>query len=280
METVEITENNLESFLPILGEDLSDDTKRLFFRGIGLTDENGNALGAMVLELLHGDNDEEDKGSRICFLNSGSKEGFDAINSFYRNNTVVEEEIRESTYELPEERETEALTRVGFSCEKKESATIVLTLGELSNSKFARAKTPKHIKSIEQLTILQYRTAIKRILFKGHKGILDDIAYLPLNWFDSRISSCVISDNHAAGLFLIRRTPTGVLIPVLYCAFGSNSRKNLIYMLRHSLKKALLYYPPETQVMIIRKNKHIRALADKLFPGHRGMEVFSGMRKE
>ncbi|MBQ8945849.1 MAG: hypothetical protein IJ058_03450 [Lachnospiraceae bacterium] len=280
METVEISDSNLDNFLQILGEDLTDDLKRIYYRGIGVTDNDGNAIGALVCELVNSDSDD-DKSSRIGFLKSGSKEIFDALHGYYQNNTVAEEEISDSCFELTDAAETKALSGVGFSCEKKESETVVITLGELADSKLAKVKkTPSHIGSIESLSILQYRDTVKQILFMGHNGVMEDIAYLPMNWFDGRVSSCVISGDLVTGLFLIRRTPSGVLIPALYSAFGLDSKKNLLYMLEYSLQKALQEYPSDTRVMIMRKNAYIRALTDKLIPGQQGIEVFCGTRKE
>jgi len=280
IETVEITENNLESFKRLLGEDLSADLVRLYYRGIGAADEEGNALGAMVCELLNADSDR-DNSSRICFLKSGDKEVFDAMHSRYRDFTVKEEEVVESFYELPDESEAQALAGAGFSLEKKEGSTVILTLGELEDNKLARhKKVPDRIKSIESLSILEFRNAVKQILFKGHNGILEDIAYLPMSWFDSRVSACVRSENLVPGLFLVRKTPSGVLIPVLYSAYGAEYKENMLYMLVHSLKKAFEYYPPETPVMILRQNPAIRTLTDKLIPGVTGKETFSGSRME
>ena len=117
-------------------------------------------------------------------------------------------------------------------------------------------------------------------MFNGKKGLLEDLAYLPMNWFDGRVSACAISGDKAPGLFLIRRTPSGILIPVLYFAYGSDSKKYLLYMLQYAIQTALQCYPPETPVMILRRTSSIKALSANLFPGHKGDEVFSGIRKE
>ena len=280
MEAFEISEDNLDSFLRMLGEDLSDDLRRLYYRGIGVTDEDGTAIGAMVCELTNVD-DELSKGSRICFLESANREVFDSLHDFYRNNTVEEDEVHESAYELDAEEMAKSLADVGFTCEKKESESIVLTLDQLSQSKLAAAKkVPSYVRSIDSLSILQFRDTVKQILFRGHNGILEDMAYLSMKWFDVQVSSCIVSDDLVTGLFLVRRTPSGVMIPVLFYAFGLDSRKNLLYMLEYSVKKAIASYPPDTPVMIMRRNSTIRALTDHLFPGCSGDQIYYGNRKE
>ncbi len=280
MEAIEIDGTDLGGFRQILGEDLSDDLKRLYYRGIGVEDDEGNPLGAMVCELMNADSEEE-TGSRICFLQSGSKEAFDVLHDYYRENTVEDEEVSESAYELADEEAAKALSEVGFSSERKESDNVVVTLGLLRNSKLVKTqKPPAHIRDIGSLSAPQYRNALKKILFRGHNGILEDIAYLPMNWFDTDISSCVVSGDLIPGLFLIRKTPSGMLIPALYFAYGADFKRNLLYMLTYSAQKAMQCYPPETPVLIMRKNAPIRGLSDKLIPGQKGAEVFCGMRKE
>ena len=280
MEAIEISEDRRDSFLKILGEDLSEDMKRLYYRGIGVRDEEGNPVGAMVLELMNADSDEENEG-RICFLHSGSQEIFDALQSFYLHNTVEEEEVAETVYELSDDSEIRALSEAGFSSEKKESESVCVTLGQLSDSKLAKGKKPPgHIRGLGSLSVLQYRSAMKQILFKGHSGVLEDIAYLPMGWFDLEVSSCVVSGDLIPGLFLIRKTPSGMLIPVLFYAYGPESKIDLYRMLEYSVQEAVRLYPPETPIMVIRKNPSIRALTDKLLPGLKGNEIYRGTRKE
>ena len=280
MKTFEITDDNMDSFLPILGEDRFEDLKRIYYRGIGVTDDNSDPVGVMVCELANADNEEDTRG-RICFLKSKGKEIFEAINSYYTDCTVYDEMIAVSEYELSDESEAKELSEAGYSSEKKESDTIIFTLGEVMESRLGKLKKiPGYINNIGGLSILDFREAVKKILFKGHKGALEGIPYLPMNWFDDKISSCVMSDNLVPGLFLIRRNPSGTLLPVFYSAYGVDANKNLLYMLEYSFQKAVELYPPETRVLINRHNASTHALVDKLFPGHMGDQVFCGMRKE
>ena len=280
MDIVEITDENMDDFLPLLGEDLSEDIKRVYFNGIGATDGDGQPVGAFVYELLDSES-EEDTKSRICFLKSGDEEIFGSLNDYYRNTTVDEEEIAESTYELENEADASQLAGCGFSMDKKEGDILDITLGELRETVLGKkSKIPEYVGNIDILSILQYRQAVKDILFKGYKGIMEDIPFLPKDWFDNSISACVNSGEKVNGLFLIRRTPSGVLIPAMLFAYGSDSQKDVLYMLRFSLQQALKLYPPETTVRICRKNAVTRALTNKLMPNHSGTEIFFGSRKE
>ena len=276
----EITEEELDTFKPLLGSDLSDDVKRAYFKAFGVVDEDDNAQGALVYELLDSESEEDTRG-RICLARSDNEETLKELLKYYKENSVEEDEIVESFYELKEEKEAKALAEDGFSFGKKEDDALTIILDDLSKTPLGkRNKTPDYVKSIDSLSISQFRDAIKQILFKGHKGILEDIAFLPKSWFDNDISSCVISGGMVKGLFLIRKTPAGKLIPVMYFAYGPESRTHLIHMLGFTARQALERYPATTRVVIARKNDSIRTLVGKLLPGISGDEIFYGTRKE
>ncbi len=280
MDIIEISEENIDDFRTLLGEDLSEDVNRIYFNGIGAMDEEGRAKGALVYELLNSESEEDTKG-RICLVQSGDEETADSLEDYYSKTSVKEEEIVESFYELETEADAMALVRAGFSSEKKEDDILTVTLGELSKTALGKKqKGSEQVENISSLSILQFRKAVKDILFKGHKGIMEDIPYLPKDWFDNDISACISSGDRVSGLFLVRRTPSGILIPALLFAYGSDSKKNLLFMLRYSLQQALHIYPPETNVCIPRKNAVTRALTDKLITNRSGAEIFFGIRRE
>ncbi|MBQ9549744.1 MAG: hypothetical protein IJU87_02930 [Lachnospiraceae bacterium] len=143
----------------------------------------------------------------------------------------------------------ETLKGYGFSMGKKTDECLSITLGEIAETELGKKKKlPEHIGNIGDLSVLQFRDAVKQIMFKGHMGILEDIPYLPKSWFDNSISACVCSGGRIPGLFLIRKTPSGILIPVLFFAYGPESNKDLLYMIRYSVQKALELYPPRRQI--------------------------------
>ncbi len=280
MDIIEISEENLEEFSPLLGEDLAEDVKRIYYNGFGVMGEDGKALGAFVYELLNSES-EEDTRARICRVKAEDKEVSTALETFYTDTSTKENEIVRSFYELLEEDEAKALAGIGFSMEKKEGDALDITLGELSATSLGKQKIlPEYVSNIEGLSVLQFRDAVKQILFKGHKGLVEDIPYLPKSWFDNSVSACVSSGGMIPGLFLIRRTPSGILIPVLFFAYGPESKKDLLYMMRYSLNKALQVYPPETVVRIYRRKPSVKAITDNLLPNKQGYDIFCGERKE
>ncbi len=276
----EISEENVEDYLPLLGEDLKEDLRRIYYNGLGATDEDGSVAGAFVYELLDSES-EDDTKSRICLFKTRDEETSDSLFEHYSRNCVDEEEIVESFYEFKSEKDASLLSSKGFSKEKREAEALTITLKELSETALGKKKSiPDHIGNIEQLSILQFRDAVKQILFKGHKGVIEDIPFLPKTWFENSLSACVSSGGKFPGLFLIRKTPSGVLIPVLLFAYGPEYQKNVGLMLQYSAQQAIKLYPPETIIQIPRKNAETRSLTDKLLANYSGTEIFFGSRKE
>jgi hypothetical protein len=280
MEILEISGDNVEEFSSLLGEDISEDMKRVFYRGIGVKDDEDKPVGAFIFELI-GSESEEDTKSVIRYAVSDNDETTEAMHSSYKDDAVYDEDIVESSYEFDDEPEADICASGGFSKEQKESDKVKVTLAQIAETEFGKQReVPDYINNIADLSVMQYRCAIKHFLFKGQKGVIEDLAYLPMNWFDSNLSMCSVSDGNVDGLFLVRTTPSGVLEPVFLCAYGPDAVKNLFYMLSASAQKALEEYPPETDIVVRRVKKNIQALIDKFAPGLKGQMVFYGSRKE
>ena len=58
MQKCEITGDNSGEFISLIGEDIADDLKRLYYRGIGLKDDDDLPAGALVYELINADGEE------------------------------------------------------------------------------------------------------------------------------------------------------------------------------------------------------------------------------
>ena len=280
MEICEISSENAEEFIDLMGPDMVDDMKRVFYRGIGVKDDRDDPLAAFIYELIGSESDTETK-SYIRLSKCDSAEAEEAIQKLYKENSVYEEDIVESFYELDDEKQADFFAAAGFSKEKKESNYVRTTLGEMSElSLVKKGAVPPYVDSISTLSVVQYRTAVKTCLFKGYKGILEDLAYLPMTWFDRDISSCSITGDNVDGLFLVRATPSGVLIPVLFYAYGPDSVKRLAFMLVNSINNAAKKYPPDTNIVVCRSSAAARGMMTKLMPELNGEETYTGSRKE
>ena len=279
MNIIDITEDNVEEFVPLIGEDLAEDLERLYFHGIGAVNDQDEAIGALVYELLGSEGG--DVKSFIRLQKSDSRETEDELQKHYKRDAVDNDEIEESYYEVPDEEIADSCEAAGFSKEKKESIFLRATLADILKTKFAqKSNVPKYIKCLGELSIMEYRSAVKDMLFRGQKGIAEDLAYLPMTWYDKDVSVCSTSDAGVDGLFLIRCMPSGILMPVFYYAYGPYYVKNLAYMLIKSIAQAAQKYPPETPIVICRSKQASRDMAAKIMPGAKGEEVFYGSRKE
>ncbi len=280
MELFDISSDNADEFISYFGEDVAEDMKRVFFRGIGVKNDQDGMIGAFVYELSDLESDSDTK-SVIRFAKSDSDEVSNAIQQCYKDEAVYDNDISETLYESDDEALTDALVAEGFSREKKENDFVTISLGELTAHPILKSRPlPDYISDLGVLSVMQYRSAVKSILFKGKVGLLEDLAYLPMTWFDREVSSCSISNGKVDGLFLVRATPSGVLMPVLFYAYGQDYVKNLVMMLIHSSEAAKKKYPADTVVKIGRKRKESRDMVSRLIPGIKGKEIFFGNRKE
>lgn len=272
----------VDAYFDILGEDVSEDVNRQFYRAYGAISEDDSVMGAMVYELYNVDAENEDVKSRIKLLKADSEEAYEQLHNTYKDEGVCGEDITESYYWLEDEDSALSCEAAGFSKMTKENETVTLTLKEASEIPYvAKAKKlPDYIRSINDISREEFRLAVKDVLFSGRKGNVEDLGYLEMDWFENTVSSCVITDKKVSGLFLIREKPSGIIEPLLLVASGPDSNKHMAYMIAYSIKKGLEKYPMATEIEIVRMRKEITALVDKLFPGIKGKDVFYGNRNE
>ena len=282
MNVFEISDDNLEDFADILGEDLLDNMDRTFYRGYGTSDDDGNITGAMVYEVKGLDDDDQDTLGKVLFIEAEDDEAYAMLHNIYREEGVEEDDIKGSSYEFEDEKMADSCEKEGFSKSPKESEIVRITLKDALNLDFVKKvkKVPFYIVKLEDLSVIQYRTGIRNCVFNGQNGILEDLSYLSMDWFDTEVSSCTITDDEVNGFFLVRTTPSGAAVPVLLYASGPDYIKNLVFMIASSVKAAEKKFPPETEIVIHRSRKASAELIKKLLPGVKGKPAFFGERIE
>lgn len=282
MSVFEISDDNLGEFIDLLGEDMVDDMNRQFYRGYGTRDDDGNINGAMVYEVRGLDDDDLDTVSRMLYFRADSDEACDELDRIYREEGVDDDDITESFYEFEDEEMAGICEKEGYSKDAKESDIVRIKLSDASKLEFVNKvkNLPDYIVRLEKLSLSQYRAGVKNCVFSGQSGILEDLSYLSMDWFDGAISSCTITDDEVNGFFFVRTTPSGIIMPVLLYAYGPDYIKNLALMIARSVKEAENRYPPETEIVICRTRKASAALLKKLMPSVKGERAFFGKRKE
>ena len=277
---IEIDSDNAEEFSDFIDEDLREELEREFFRGIGAMDEAGTPVGAMVYELKDLES-EEDTKSRIRFLKAQNEEIENEILTEYAE-AVRDEEVMESFFESPDRSMSEYLSANGFSTAVTEGLDIVITVDQIKNipAILKGRSIPPYIMSLSEISALQFRTFVKECLFKGQKGLMEDLAYIPKSWFEQDLSACVVTDDKVNGALLINKSPSGNLYILLFTAFGADFQQNLALMMGYSAKKAMELYPEDTKIVIRRHDVKVKKLTGKLFATAKGAAVYSGTRKE
>ena len=163
--------------------------------GIGVFDDDNIPRGALVYELLNYDSDEDTIG-RIHTLAANDDEIFGLLMSNYEE-AVDEKEIVKSVFLTDDKGKADYLGSCGFSFDFKESPDIVFTVGDIERVAvmLSGKKLPPYIKSMSDVSLKQYRDFIKHCLAKGRFGLLEDLGYLPMSWFERDFSSCSTADN-------------------------------------------------------------------------------------
>ena len=277
---IEVDSGNAEDFSSFLDDDMKEQLGREFFRGIGALDENGGPQGVIVYELKNYSS-EKDTTSRIRHLSATDEEAKNAILNEYASR-IREDQVVESFYESPDKTLAQYLESNGFSMQVSEALNLVVRTEEIQKIPqiLKGKKIPPYIKSISEITILQYRSFVKECLFKGYTGLMDDLAYIPKNWFETDVSACVVTDEKVKGCLLIKKSPSGLLFTMLFTAFGPDYRKNLGLMMAYSAQMIVENYADDAEVVIRRHSPDVRRLTDKFFAESKGDEVFSGTRTE
>lgn len=282
MSVFELSDENIDDFTEILGEDLFDDMQRTFYRGYGSSDDDGNVNGVLVYEVQGLDDDDQDTIGRMIYISADSDEAYEELHSIYKEEGVPDEEITESFYEFEDEAMATSCEKAGFTKVSRESKIVRIALKDACEFDFLKKikKLPDYIVPLEELSVMQFRSGIKNCLFNGQSGILEDLGQLSMGWFDTEVSSCTITDDEVSGFFLVRKTPSGVIIPVMLYATGTDYVKNLALMIAQSINVAAKNYPPDTEVVIHRSKKASAALIKKLIPAIKGNAAFFGERVE
>lgn len=277
----EITEDNVSDLTQYLGEDVAENIGREYFYGLGLFDALEEPAAALVWCIKNTDC-FDDAQAELCFFSYENEEDGRELLQEY-SERVLDENVIRSFFEfegLGKDNE-QMLKHEGFKVKKTEGKNLFVKLEELSEMRFAAKKsTPSYIVSLDRVTQAQFKQGVTNCMFAGRAGVNEDLAMLPMEWYEKEISACVITDGKAKGFLLIHRRPSGILMPVLLYASGVDARKEMLNMMRFCINAAVKKYPGDTKVLIYRYDDNTRSLSSYLFPGKKGDKVTVGERAE
>lgn len=279
-DILEINGDIQNSCEELMQPDISENLSRKYSRSLAVMNEEGQAEGILVWMLKDKDNEESFEAELIDF-NGSNEEVMELLLDEYGERTG-DDGVKRSFFERAEmtSEEKQAFQSAEFDLEEKEGRDIILKVSELQSIKIKKKKIPDTIKNIGVLHELQFWQGITNCVLHDKKGLMDDLAVMAKDWYDPQISSYVMTDGRINGFFLIHRTPSGILMPVLLTAIGPDSRMDLLNMLCYSINAAINTCPEGTKILIRRHEEEVYALASYLLPGRKGETVWAGNRTE
>ncbi len=277
-DTVRITMDNLEDYSDILPPDIYHDMPRPFYRGLAAVDA-GETKAAMVWEYKNVEEDVDTESMILWYFCSDEAMGDELIQEY--TNEIKQEDVQRSYFEFKElsDMERSVLEKNGFSIKNEESEEVEVHMENVVKAPFAAKKAAPYVKALDVLSEKQFKRGVTNCLFHNRKGVLEDMAFLPMSWYDQNLSCCVIGDNKVIGLCLFHRSPSGVIHADLLFSMGSEYQLDILNMIRYAVHAGVAKYPKNTPVIIRRHNAEIHGLVSKLFPDLSGDIVVHGERR-
>ena len=277
MKIEELNSENISDYEGIVNPDVAESIGREFYHGIVAVD-GASPSGALVWEYKNLE-DDADTNAEIFFAGSESADAAkslltefdeqvsscDTVRSFFELSSLSDELIK-------------GFKDKGFELTDGESRDMRLTVADLKPLMALKKKLGDHIVGLDTLMSLQFLQGVTNCLFRGKKGLVEDLEYVDKEWFDESISSCAITDGKVSGMLLVHRFPSGILMPVLFNAMGPDSKIDLLSMIAFTARKTVSNYPEETPVVIRRHNEMVGALAKKLFGDRPAGQAVHGSR--
>ena len=284
MKSIDIDRYNIEGMRDLIPPDVAENIGRTWYRGLVAGEEGNSAYrGILIWEYKNAGSDSMPTESEIVWASGDEQKTLDLLFSGYNERIAEEHTVRsgfEFSFPPPEDAARSFFPGEGFSLKETESRDIFVTVQELSDLKLSNKEVPFYIKAIDKLNTRQFRNGVVNCLYSGRKGLLEDMVWLSRDFFDQEVSACVVMDEKAQGFLLVHETASGVLVVEFLFANSVEGNKDVLEMVRFSIRAAARKFPPETKVLLRRHNPSVKALVDKLFPGKKGAAAISGERAE
>ncbi len=309
----EITEQNIEDFIDPVPALYLNEIKREFVRGLSGEDEGTKELkAAVIFELKNAEEDASLEAEILWFFASDASSGAELLRSLENYPGDGGSDFPEGGgilvpggggiftpggggiftpggggigrvfFELPSlgNAEEEAFALAGYSLERKESRDVLVSVEDFSSLSFFRKKPPEYVKPLSEITSRQFKAAVMSSVFHGRYGLLEDLPFLPITWFDPDISCCVLTDDKVNAMLLVSGKGMGGFRVELLFALQPDANIHLLNMITYSIRAAANIGQPGDKVLLRRHNEASSALVRKLFPGKKGKTAVQGeMRK-
>ncbi|WP_024865095.1 hypothetical protein [Butyrivibrio sp. FCS014] len=283
---VDIDEDNREEYADYLGEDVSENIGRAYYRAIAVVDEATSMPRAGMVWTLKNINEDADTESNIVFIRSDNEDAFSYMMDDYTDRIKSDGVVRSHAFiPVKEGRQLkEMLKEAGFNMRLSESDVVLVKLSELSDmpflQKIKKAGIPDTILPLEQVTMRSFRKGVTKCVMQGMVGLCDDLSDLDMGWFENDVSCVSIIDGAINGLLLFHQRPSGVIAIQLMVCLDQSFKKTLPYLMGRFVISMEKKYSPDVRIELDRHNQQSLLLSEKLLPRGFGIPIYAGSRTE
>ena len=278
MAIVDINEDNMGKYSDLLGT-FADCIGREYYHAI-CSEEDEDVKGYLLWQLIDADEEADTRSEIKAFYCTDAGAAAEMLEVY--NARVEKLKVVSTYFELPYDTASEyasAFEAAGFSVEAAEGQTITVTIADVEKLPMAKKKVPDYIMAVSSLMVRSFRKGITNCMFHGCTGgLLPDVSFLPISWYEPEISCYVETDGKPNGFLLVHRNSNDVLEVQMLYAFGPDYVLNVAQMVAFAMGAAVAQYSPQTQISLRRHNKATAALTAKLFPGVQGEQVLRGKK--
>lgn len=282
MMIVEVTEDNVEEYREMIPDEYLQDIEREYCNVlVGIDSESHDLIAAVFWEVKNVERERIDNAAEIrWFFAEGKEQAGELLDAFDEKNSY--DEVKGAYFELETLRDQEiaALKERGFSIKQTQGIDVYVSVEEIMKLDIVKKRPPEYIMSISDVSSFQFKAGIMNSVFHERYGLLDDLPFLPISWYDPDISSCVLTDDRVTGILLVHKMKPGLRRVELLFSEKLDAAINVLNMLRFSIQAAGRLLEPEELFLIRRHNRTVIELVKKLFPGKKGDRIYRGIRSK
>ena len=230
MAIEEINSENADKYETLIEADMLENISRIYYRGVGLMDQDGTPEASLIWELLHYDDEDRETESSLKQISATESQAKSLLEEYKK--VVTSEEVGKTTFELPYDKKQDAIfAEKGFSTKQGESRMVKVSVADIAGLSIAKkTKTPSYIRDLTELDPRSFKRGMLNCLFYGRREATEDLNMLPMDWFEKDVSCYTETDGRIDGLLLVHRTASGKLRIELLINVGPEAKKDLAYI--------------------------------------------------
>ena len=204
MHFLELYKDNISDYSEWIDPDVAENINRAYYRGLAAHDSYDNSLKAIVIWELKSLEEPDDTESEIEWVYSANPGSVDPLIKEYEYK-ILSDEVKRSYFESTEldQSTADALEDCGFTVSTVESKCLRIPLKDFTALPFVKKKVPDYVQNIGSLKGMEFCQGIMNLLCRTEVESIEDLSYLPIDWFDPNISCCIKTDGKVNSFLLI-----------------------------------------------------------------------------